>query len=47
VTLGQLAGALAYDHIGVLGLDVHQISASRIAGLGLVLAGVVIVRFAG
>jgi transporter family-2 protein len=47
VTLGQLAGALAYDHVGVLGLDVHQISLSRVAGLGLVLAGVVIVRFAG
>lgn len=46
VTVGQLAGALAYDHVGAFGLAVHQASVTRIAGLGVVLGGVLIVRFA-
>ena len=46
VTVGQLAGALAYDHVGAFGLAVHQASVMRIAGLGVVLGGVLIVRFA-
>jgi transporter family-2 protein len=46
VMLGQLAGALAYDHAGAFGLDVHHASLARIAGLGVVLAGAMIVRFA-
>ena len=46
VTVGQLAGALAYDHVGAFGLTVHHASITRIAGLGVVLAGVLIVRFA-
>ena len=46
VTVGQLGGALAYDHIGAFGLDVHHASLTRIAGLGVVLAGALIVRFA-
>jgi transporter family-2 protein len=45
VTAGQLAGAVAFDHAGAFGLDVHSISASRVLGLALVLAGVVVVRF--
>jgi transporter family-2 protein len=45
VTVGQLAGALAYDHAGAFGLEVHHASVTRIAGLGVVLAGVLIVRF--
>jgi transporter family-2 protein len=46
VTLGQLFGALAYDHVGAFGLDVHQASIMRIAGLALVLGGLLVVRFA-
>jgi len=46
VTVGQLVGALAYDHVGAFGLAVHHASITRIAGLGVVLAGVLIVRFA-
>ena len=45
-TVGQLAGALAYDHVGAFGLAVHHASVARIAGLGVVLGGVLIVRFA-
>jgi uncharacterized membrane protein YdcZ (DUF606 family) len=46
VTVGQLAGALAYDHIGAFGLDVHHASITRVTGLAFVLAGTLIVRFA-
>ena len=46
VTLGQLAGSLAFDHAGAFGLDVHRVSVARIGGLGAVLVGVLIVRFA-
>lgn len=46
VTAGQLAGALAFDHVGAFGLDVHPANPARILGLGVVLAGVLIVRFA-
>jgi transporter family-2 protein len=46
VTAGQLGGALAFDHVGAFGLDVHHANFARIGGLGVVLAGVLIVRFA-
>jgi transporter family-2 protein len=46
VTVGQLAGALVFDHVGAFGLDVHRASLVRILGLCVVLAGALIVRFA-
>jgi transporter family-2 protein len=46
VTAGQLGGALAFDHAGLLGLEAHRASVTRIAGLAVVGAGVLIVRFA-
>jgi transporter family-2 protein len=40
----QLATALVLDHFGLLGLKVAPISLGKIAGVVLVLAGVVLVR---
>lgn len=40
----QLAAALVIDHFGLLGLARAPVSAGRVAGLLLVLAGVVLVR---
>lgn len=40
----QVAAALVLDHFGLLGLKETPISALRIAGVLLVLAGVVLVR---
>lgn len=40
----QLATALVLDHFGLLGLKVAPISPGKIAGVVLVLAGVVLVR---
>jgi transporter family-2 protein len=44
VILGQLVMAVIMDHFGMIGLDKHPVSAPRIAGIALVLLGVVIVR---
>jgi transporter family-2 protein len=46
VTVGQLAGALAYDHVGAFGLAAREASFTRIAGLVFVLVGALMVRFA-
>jgi transporter family-2 protein len=40
----QLAAALALDHFGLLGLKATPISASRLAGLALVVGGALLVR---
>lgn len=41
---GQLAGALALDRAGVLGLAVREFSLGRVAGVALVLIGALLVR---
>ncbi|HPG21704.1 MAG TPA: DMT family transporter [Amaricoccus sp.] len=41
---GQLLGAALADHFGAFGLDIRPLSPARLAGLALVLAGVVLVR---
>jgi bacterial/archaeal transporter family-2 protein len=42
---GQLTTALALDHYGAFGFPVHHISAPRVAGAVLLLAGVVLIRY--
>lgn len=44
IVAGQLFGAALADHFGALGLEVRPVSPTRLAGLALVLAGVVLVR---
>lgn len=44
VVAGQLIGATFADHVGLLGLTPHPVSAGKIAGLALVLAGAVLVQ---
>ncbi|QOZ68364.1 DMT family transporter [Bradyrhizobium arachidis] len=41
---GQMLGSIAFDHFGVLGVPVHPVSAVRIAGAALLVAGVVLIR---
>lgn len=41
---GQLAMALALDHFGVFGLPRQPLTATRLAGVALVVAGAVLVR---
>lgn len=42
---GQLAGSAVIDHIGAFGLPKQSMSLTRLAGLGLVLLGVLLVQF--
>ena len=46
VTVGQLGGAMAYDHVGAFGNAVHSASALRVFGMGIVVMGALIVRLA-
>ena len=41
---GQLAAGVILDHFGLLGLEQHTLSFGRIAAVGLVLAGAVLMR---
>jgi transporter family-2 protein len=42
---GQLVGSLVFDHFGLLGVPVHEINGVRLAGAGLLLAGVILIRY--
>jgi transporter family-2 protein len=44
VVAGQLFGATLADHFGAFGIEVRPVSWERLAGLALVLAGVVLVQ---
>ena len=44
VVLGQMLMALFLDRVGAFGLPVQEITWPRVAGLGLVLAGLVLSR---
>ena len=41
---GQMFGSIAFDHFGLLGVPVHPVSAVRLAGAALLVAGVVLIR---
>jgi transporter family-2 protein len=43
IVAGQLLGSLLADHFGAFGLQVREVSLWRLAGLGLVLTGAVMV----
>ena len=42
---GQIAAALVFDRVGILGLAIRDINAPRIIGAVLVLAGVLLVNY--
>ncbi|MCF3932923.1 DMT family transporter [Acuticoccus sp. M5D2P5] len=44
VVAGQLIGAMVADHFGAFGLQLRPITLMRILGLGLVLAGAIMVQ---
>jgi bacterial/archaeal transporter family-2 protein len=44
IVLGQMIGALAFDHFGLLGIPVTPASPIRIAGALLLIAGVILIR---
>ena len=44
VIVGQLAAALVIDHYGLFGAEVIPVSVMRLAGVALLVAGVVLIR---
>lgn len=43
VVCGQLIAALAYDHVGAFGLELRRIDLRDLAGVGLLLAGLLLI----
>lgn len=41
--VGQLLGSLAFDHFGVMGLSVHEVSWPRLLGVALLIGGAALV----
>lgn len=44
IVVGQMLGAIAFDHFGILGVAQHTASPARLAGAALLILGVVLVR---
>jgi bacterial/archaeal transporter family-2 protein len=44
VIAGQVLAAVTMDHLGAFGLTAHPVSAARLAGAVLLIAGVVLIR---
>lgn len=44
IVVGQMLGSLAFDHFGLLGTPQHAVSLVRLAGAGMLVAGVVLIR---
>ncbi|MBS7544734.1 DMT family transporter [Ancylobacter oerskovii] len=44
VVVGQMVGSLAFDHYGILGLQQHTVSPTRLAGAALLIAGVFLIQ---
>jgi transporter family-2 protein len=44
IVLGQMLGALAFDHFALLGVPENPISLPRLAGVALLVAGVILIR---
>jgi transporter family-2 protein len=45
VVVGQSLAALAIDHYGWFGVEVHRLSPLRVVGVALLLAGVLLIRW--
>ena len=45
IVLGQMLGALVFDHFALFGLPENPVSLTRVIGAGLLIAGVVLVRW--
>ncbi|MGY3482640.1 transporter family-2 protein [Bradyrhizobium sp. USDA 4011] len=44
VVAGQMTAGIAMDHFGVFGLTQHPISISRLAGIALIIGGVLLIK---
>jgi transporter family-2 protein len=44
IVLGQMLGALTFDHLGLLGIPLHAATPLRLVGAACLLVGVVLIR---
>lgn len=44
IVVGQMLGSLTFDHFGLLGIQQHPASFTRLAGAAFLILGVVLVR---
>jgi bacterial/archaeal transporter family-2 protein len=44
IIAGQMVASLALDHLGLLGYTVHPVNGWRMAGVALIVAGVVLIK---
>lgn len=44
MVVGQMIGSLAFDHFGAFGVPIHPVSLPRLAGVGCLILGVVLIR---
>jgi FixJ family two-component response regulator len=44
VVAGQMIAGIAMDHFGVFGLAQHPVSISRLAGIALIIGGVLLIK---
>jgi len=44
VVAGQMVAGIAMDHFGMFGLAQHPVSVSRLAGIALVIGGVLLIK---
>ena len=45
IVAGQMLASLVLDHLGLIGYPIHPISGLRILGIGMLLVGVVLIRW--
>jgi bacterial/archaeal transporter family-2 protein len=44
IVLGQMVGAMLFDHFALLGVPENPITPTRMAGVALLIGGVVLIR---
>lgn len=44
IVVGQMLGSLLFDHFGILGLQQHPLNWTRLAGVALLIGGVILVK---
>jgi transporter family-2 protein len=44
IVVGQMVGSIAFDHFGLLGLQQQPANLARLAGAGMLISGVVLIR---
>ena len=44
IIAGQLIGSIQFDHLGLLGVPIHQLNPARLIGAGMLVFGAILAR---